>query len=238
MILLEIRHQFLFINLLIIALTIINIIYINNSLKNKMTEYSTMLASKITKYIVSNVYETYQFDTDRLYEIVKNDSGEIKTIIYDTMEVNSLLSLITSNVFKMFNLLENGDLEKISIRENILTNDNRYNGLRGIVLEVPSGLITENFLLASFGPNIPVKIALTGGFESHVSTKVDEYGLNNALISVYIDIKVTEQITLPFITKEIVVENKIPIAMNVINGQIPNYYVNGLERYSNIYQNN
>ena len=134
----------------------------------------------------------------------------------------------------MFNMLEYGDLNKLNIRENILTS-NVNNTKDGIILEIPSGILFNNYLLSNLGPLIPLKISLTGEFESYVSTDVIEYGINNAMVSIYINIKVTEQVTMPFITKQITIENKIPIFMSLVNGTIPNYYISGFSKNSNIY---
>ena len=211
---------------------------INKVTKTKIKDYSTMLASKITKYVVTSAYDTKDFDMNenKLYEIIQNDDGEIKTIIYDAMEVNNLLSTITNKVYTILDQIENETLEKINIRENILTNNNKNEFKNGIILEIPSGIVTDNFLFSNLGPKIPIKISLTGEFESCISTKVEEYGLNNALISIYIDIRETEQISMPFITEKIVIENKIPIAINLVNGKIPSYYLNGFDKNSNIYK--
>jgi len=194
-----------------------------------------MIASKITKYVVNNAYvrEKVGFFAQDIYDIVKSDSNEIKNIVYDSGVINELVNSITDRVYNMFNMLEYGDLSKINVRENILSTD--VNNKDGIVLEVPSGIFFNNYLLSNLGPKIPVKISLTGEFESFVSTDVKEYGINNAMITVYINIKASEEITLPFISKKIVVDNKIPIFMGLVNGTIPNYYIDGFTRNSNLY---
>lgn len=194
-----------------------------------------MIASKITKYVVNNAYvrEKVGYFSQDIYDIVKNDSNEIKNIVYDSGVINDLVNSITDRVYNMFNMLEYGDLSKINIRENILSTN--VNTKDGIVLEVPSGIIFDNYLISSLGPKIPVKISLTGEFESFVSTDVKEYGINNAMVTIYINIKASEQITLPFISKRIVVENKIPVFMSLVNGTIPNYYIDGFTRNSNLY---
>ncbi len=143
------------------------------------------------------------------------------------------MNSITNRIYNVFNMLENGDLSEINIRENILTSN--PGKIDGIVLEVPSGIITDNYLFANIGPRIPVKISMTGEFESYVSSEVKEYGINNAMITIYINIEVTERITMPFITENITVDNKIPIFMTVINGTIPNYYIGGFTKNSNLY---
>ncbi len=234
---LKIKHKLMFSNLLLIFFSIFIIIFVNKMSDDKIIEYSTMLASKITKYVVTKAYEPEIFDmNDNLYEIIQGEDGEIKTIIYDTMKVNKLLSSINENVYDMFDSLEGGILKQLNIRENILTNNNKSNFVDGIVLEVPIGIAMNNFLLSNLGPKIPIKISLTGEFESCISTSVEEYGINNALITIYVDIRVTEQITIPFISEKIVIENKIPISVNVINGKIPNYYLNGFEKTSTVYK--
>ena len=194
-----------------------------------------MIASKITKYVVNNAYvrEKVNYYAGDIYDIVKDDTNEIKNIIYDSGIINDLLNSITDRVYEMFNMLEYDDLGKINIRENILSS--KANNKDGIVLEVPSGVIFDNYLLSSLGPKIPVKISLTGEFESFISSEVVEYGINNALITIYINVKVSEQITLPFISDKVVVENKIPIFMSLVNGTIPNYYIGGFSKNSNIY---
>lgn len=194
-----------------------------------------MIASKITKYIVNNAYvrEKVNYFAGDIYDIVKDDTNEIKNIIYDSGIINNLINSITDRVYNMFNMLEYGDMSRLNIRENILTTD--VSDKDGIVIEVPSGILFNNYLLSNLGPKIPVKLSLTGEFESFVSTDVIEYGINNAMVTIYINIKVNEQITMPFINKKVIVENKIPIFMSLVNGTIPNYYIGGFSKNSDLY---
>lgn len=229
---------FIMVNLLIVILSFFNIVRINSKTRDNVLEYCNMLASKITKYVVNDAYTAKEYDMNenKLFEIIQGSDGEIKTIIYDTMAVNTLLNSITDKVYDDFNKLESGDIESLNIRENILTNSATNIGSEGIILEIPSGIILDNYLFSNLGPKIPIKISLTGEFESHISTEVKEYGINNALIEMYIDIRVTEQVTVPFLSEKIIIENQIPISLNVINGKIPDYYLNGFDKQSNIYQ--
>ena len=223
------------INIFLIIVTFFNIFFINYISKDKIKDYSTMLASKITKYIVNNAYvrEKVNYYANDIYDVVKDNANEIKNIIYDAGVVNELIDSITERVYNMFNMLEYGDLSKINIRENILTSSPNNN--EGIVIEIPTGIIFDNYLFSTLGPKIPVKISLTGEFESYVTTDVVEYGINNAMVSIYINIKVSEQITMPFVSQKITIENKIPIFMSLVNGSIPNYYISGFSKNSNIY---
>ena len=230
-------HLLILTSIIIFIFSFFLISYINSVTRERIKEYSTMIASKVTKYVVNAAYndDDFEMTSNNLYEIVKGNDGDIKTIIYNTAEVNELLNIVTSNVYENFNKLESKDLKDLNIRENILISDSGISG-DGIILEVPLGIVTDNYLLASLGPRIPVKISLTGEFESQLSTEVKEYGINNALISLNIDIRVTEQITMPFITEKIVIENQIPVTINLVNGKIPNYYINGFDKTSSVYK--
>lgn len=221
--------------MLILISTCVNIFVINYKTKDKVYDYSYMIASKITKYIVNNAYvrEKVNYFAGDIYDIVKDDTNEIKNIIYDSGIINNLINSITDRVYNMFNMLEYGDMSRLNIRENILTTD--VSDKDGIVIEVPSGILFNNYLLSNLGPKIPVKLSLTGEFESFVSTDVIEYGINNAMVTIYINIKVNEQITMPFINKKVIVENKIPIFMSLVNGTIPNYYIGGFSKNSDLY---
>lgn len=229
------KQKIVIINCLIIVLTIINIYFINKRTKNQIIDYSFIIASKITKYVVNNAYvrEKVNFYAQDIYDIVKSDNNEIKNIIYDSGVINDLVNSITERIYNMFNMIEYEDLSRLNIRENILSL--KDNNKDGIVLEVPSGLITNNYLLSNLGPKIPIKISLTGEYESFVSSEVVEYGINNAMVTIYINIRVSEQVTLPFLSNKITVENKIPIFMSLVNGTIPNYYIGGFNKNSNIY---
>ena len=228
---------YLITNALILLISLYQINIINKLSKDRIIEYSTMLATKFTKYVINAAYIKEDFDItkEKIYEMIQDNDGDIKTIIYDATAVNELLNSITDRVYKTFNNLETGKIKELTVNENIVTNK-KHKYKDGIILEIPLGIITNNYLLMNLSPNIPVRISLTGEFESEVSTKVEEYGINNALITISVDITVTEQITMPFITEKIKINNKIPISINLVNGKIPNYYLSGFEKSSNLYQ--
>ena len=232
-------QKFIIINILLLILSVFNIYLINNLTINNIRSYTISLAKKITRYLVNSVYIDGNLQNEEdIYKIIKGKDDEIKTIEYNAKEVNKMLENITNRIHEQFLSLETEKIKSININEQIITNRNKKNNYNnGIVLEVPSFIMSKNYLLNNLGPTIPVKISLTGGFDSYVSTDVKEYGLNNAIVTVYLNIKVTEQITMPFLEDEIVIDNKIPVAISLINGKIPEYYLNGLTNNSNLYKN-
>ena len=69
---------------------------------------------------------------------------------------------------------------------------------------------------------------------SQVNTKITNYGINNALVEVNADVTITERMILPFFTKDVSTTVTVPIVMKLIQGNIPEYYFNGIDKNSNI----
>ena len=64
---------------------------------------------------------------------------------------------------------------------------------------------------------------------SYVNTNVTDYGINNALIEVNVVLDLSIQVILPFVTDKIDIETSIPVSLKLIQGSVPNYYLNGLQ---------
>ena len=72
-------NKFLIINLVIIALTILNLFFINNATQERIKDYSYMIATKVTKQIVTTAYnsKSYHVDNNKLYEIIYGSNDDI-----------------------------------------------------------------------------------------------------------------------------------------------------------------
>ena len=98
--------------------------------------------------------------------------------------------------------------------------------LKGIIYEIPSGVVFNNAFLSNVGPKVPVKIKYSGNVGLDVKTRVEKYGINSALVEVYIYVEVTQRTILPFQSKDIKLTSEIPVVMKVIKGNAP-YYLSG-----------
>ena len=132
--------------------------------------------------------------------------------------------MIKANIFEYLEDLENGNIEKI---KNTALFSSRIK--EGIIFEIPSGVVFNNIILANIGPKVPVKLNLTGDILTNISTKVTDYGINNAVVEVIVNVEVYEQVILPFTTTRITINTDIPIAIKLIQGEIPSYYFNNLK---------
>ena len=203
-------------------------------------ESKITLNSSQPECILSNnnniVLESYTNESvldDEMYNVIQNKNGEIQTIDFNPVIVNRFLSKTTSIVSDNLRKLEKGEIDDISF-----INSDNYdvkNLKNGVISEVPMGIITNNVLLSNLGPKIPVKINLIGNVVSSVETKVRNYGINSALIEIYANVEVTEEVIIPFQTERIKITNNVPISIKIINGSVPDYYSDGkLNSSSNI----
>ena len=168
-----------------------------------------------------------------MYEIVQNKNGEIQTIDFNPKIVNKFLTKTTSVVNENLKKIEKGNINDISFIDTSKYDLKKIKN--GVISEIPMGIITNNPLLSNLGPKVPVKLNLIGNVVSNIKTNVRNYGINNALIEVFVVVEVTEEVIIPFQTKQIKIVNEIPVAMKIINGSIPEYYSNGrLSESSNI----
>ena len=138
-----------------------------------------------------------------------------------------MLSKITETVNEYLTNLESTEFDKIELPMSISSSFSKEKKGRGLVFEIPSGVVFKNSLLTNIGPKIPVKLTLIGDIDSDIKTKVTNYGINNALIKVNVYVHVVEQVILPISSKKVDVEMNIPLAVKLIQGQIPEYYLNG-----------
>lgn len=172
-------------------------------------------------------------DEDELFNAIQNKNGEVQTIDFNPVIVNKFLSKTTQIVSDNLKKIENGDISDISFIDN---DDYDLKKLKnGVISEIPMGIITNNVLLSNLGPKIPVKINLVGNVVSSIETSISNYGINNAIVEVYAKVEVTEEVIIPFQTKRIKVVNNVPIAIKIIQGNVPDYYSDGkLNSSSNI----
>lgn len=219
---------------LILTLLIIGIIWLfhfsNTKIAPIVMEYAQMQAGRIATLVINEAITkevTNDINLDDLFITVTDDSGNVKSVDFNPMYVNRMLSMITSNVEEYLRNLENGELDKIGISNSNLSGYDIEKLKRGIIYEVPTGVVFQNTILYNIGPKIPVRLSLIGDIVSNIDTNVTNYGINNALIEITINISVIERVILPFASKKITVSTNVPVAIKLLQGDVPHYYLNG-----------
>ena len=69
-----------------------------------------------------------------------------------------------------------------------------------------------------------LSVKLIGGIINNFETKITNYGINNALIELCLKLELRISVALPFVSDDVVISNVYPLALKLINGNIPEYY--------------
>lgn len=217
--------------LITLTFILISIIFVLNFVSKKITPVLMTYAEKkarsiatimITEAVNNNIFN--EIKKNDLFIQTKDKNGNIISTDFNPVIVNTVLNKITIYVQNYLEQLESGKIEELELSSTILSSYDIEKLKKGIIYEIPSGIVFNNALLSNLGPKVPVKINLNGDVITDIKTEVESYGINNALIKVSTNVKVYMQVIIPFKTKEIVVEANIPIIMKLVEGTVPSYY--------------
>lgn len=196
----------------------------------EINKFSTIVINKAIAQVLED-----KINTNDIFQTVINENGEIQTIDFNPIIVNQVLNVATSVVQNNLKLLEDGNLDAIGIYDIDLP-EKRINDLKkGIITKVPMGVLTKNSVLSNLGPSIPIRLHYIGDVTSNITTKITQYGINNALVEVGVKLQMTAQIILPFMTDKMTLDCNIPLAIKMIQGKVPSYYGSGLVKDSSLY---
>jgi len=220
-----------FIVLISIIITVLILLkYLSNQITPIMFEYSKTEAKKISGIVINEAvakYITEKVDPDELFNITKDDNGEIKSVDFNAAIVNKYLTDATTSIQQELRNIEKGNIDKLEYKDYIFEDYDKDNLKEGIIYRFSLGSLWDSNILYTFGPKIPVKINILGNVTSKIDTSIKNYGINNALIEVYVELNVTEKLILPFFNKDVKINTKIPVAMKLVTGTVPSYYVDG-----------
>ena len=181
-----------------------------NYAENKSKELALLLMNDSIEKLSS------EYNIQDIIVIEKNVNNEIISLDFDNTKINEISLKVSENIQK--NLME---LEKN--KKNTLT-EKYYEDKVDIIYNVPMSIVYDVPILVGIGPKVPFKLDVLGNVFTEILTNIKDYGINNSLIEMQLKIKINVQIILPFSSKNIIVENKIPLKTKIIQGKIPEYY--------------
>ena len=79
-------------------------------------------------------------------------------------------------------------------------------------------------MFSNIGPKILINLKIVGNVTSGIVTDVKEYGINNSLVTLSVEIEVELMVVLPFSSDYVSFIYYIPIAIKLIQGKVPQVY--------------
>ena len=194
--------------------------------EQKTTEFAT-------RTINSAVKSTENMTFDDMVDISIDNNGNVSVLGWNMASVNEALRMATDRAEYFLYGMNKG--QTLDVDDPNMTPVEFGDSVGDLaakdptVVEIPIGQATNNTILANLGPKIPVHFEIVGSLESDVIHEVKEFGVNAALIEIYIPVSVSVQIVVPFSTTTADISTKVFIDSRVIMGEVPEFYNQGGE---------
>ena len=157
--------------------------------------------------------------------INKNKDGEILYVSYDMDQAYYALEVVTQELETVISDLENGNKSVKS--RNIVS------GGKGIALKMPFFTGCSSMFLSNLGPSVYVPVNFVGSILTNIKTKITDYGINNALVEIYVTVELKTDLISPVSEKTNKIDYDVLIASTVINGRVPEFYGGLIQSKSN-----
>jgi sporulation protein YunB len=207
----------IYITILILFITYLLIYNFDKKSTIILLNYAENNTKEITSSIINKAIHDLTEDSNYsdLIDVIKNENEEITNINFNELKVNKILYNVTDNILNNIYLFEKGETSEVNIK---------YYDSNDLIYYVPIGIIYDTPVLVGIGPKIPYKSTLVGNVNTEIETKIKEYGINNSLIELVLNVNINFQIILPFTSSKVSVNKSILLDSGIIQGKIPEYY--------------
>jgi sporulation protein YunB len=202
---------------------------INKGIEPTLMAYAEAQTKQIATSVISSAeYKANPGGRD-IVDIIEYVPNEQEGVIVklNTEIIRSVMKETQRLVQENLKEAENGNFQFLEHNPEVELDPEQSKRSNGIVYEVPLGQATNNALLGNLGPKIPVRFHAVGEVEVDVKPELKPFGINNAWVAVYIEVKVDVQIIVPFATRVTSVTQDIPVAMGTIPGKVPQFFNGG-----------
>jgi sporulation protein YunB len=202
---------------------------INKGIEPTLMAYAETQTMQIASSVISSAEYKANAGGMDIKDIIEYVPDEEEGVIVklNTEIIRSVMKETQRLVQMNLKAAEEGDFQFLEGNTDVVLNPEESKKSKGIVYEVPLGQATNNALLGNLGPKIPVRFNAVGEVEVDVKPELKPFGINNAWVAVYIEVKVDVQIIVPFATKVTSITQDIPVAMGTIPGKVPQFYNGG-----------
>ncbi|WP_301108887.1 sporulation protein YunB [Sporosarcina sp.] len=204
--------------------------YVNKQLTPIYTEYAEIQTQKIASYVISQAIQARSssvYDINEIIENVPDDTSDTVTTKFNAEIIQQVMAEMHQLVEDHLERAEGGDLDMLPPLGDLEYNPDMMQKEQGIVFFVPLGQATNIPLIGNLGPKIPIRFHVVGDVHANVETNLVEFGINNAYVELNLVLQVNVQIIVPLATSKSVVEQKMPVAIGLIRGKVPQIYSKG-----------
>lgn len=221
------KKRLSFVNKLLIILGLVLlasfffILYIDKRVNAILDQYINIEVERLTGNIVNRAVSEVMSSED--YKNILQEGLKDGHISYKTQSINKLTDKISLYVHDKLMNLEAGDIPDLFVVDRF--RNGKFKKMdNGILCDISLGSVRNSSLFANVGPTIPIKLTFTGVVNAELDVKIKEYGINNVIVEMDVIVKVREHASMPLTSKRKDIVVKEPISIEIIKGEIPDYY--------------
>ena len=195
------------------------VILIDSKINSILIPYINVEVERLVNNIVNKIINEEMKNIDIKDVLISDDN----VFSYNTHKLNQIEDTIDKKIQSELINIDDGIINEYFIPKRIKSGKFRYIK-NGILFDVSIGSIRGSSLFSNVGPTIPIKLVFSSKINSHIDVDVSEYGINNAIVKIYIVLDINEQVTMPLSSKRKKISISKPLIIDIVRGEIPNYY--------------
>lgn len=206
----------------LMAFIIVSTITLYIRLIPSIKEYGKMEVERFNQLIISHCYFTDDSQYDDLVIIERDNEQNIQLIDFDMVKVNQLSTAIVMDIEDTYSSIEEGNYQ--------VTDDTYYQrrmkevSQNGIISRVSIATLLHLPLFQPIMPTIPVRYKHLSSVSSSVVKKIENYGVNHVMVELSIEVTMNLTMIYPFFEQYHSHTIKIPVLLEIFQGQIPLVY--------------
>lgn len=181
-----------------------------------------MEIERLNQMIITHCYFTDESQYDHLVIIERGENNEIKLIDFDMVQLSQIANDIVLDIESTYHQLEEGTYQ---------AQDDTYYERRleqisqnGIISSIPITTLFHLSALSFFSPCISVRYKHLSSVGNSILKDIQNYGMNHVMVEISIQISMTMIMVYPFYEQYHTQTIKIPILLDIFEGQIPLIY--------------
>lgn len=226
------RTIFLSTFLIVLLFTFFWLYQFNLHIQDHLIQISTLEINRVMHRVITDKINNEIMNKNSLEDILiihQNNKGEILYVDFNLDKAYQVLDSVSNILTSYISSLEDGTV-RIAYYDPFISHETN-----SLILNIPFGSVLSSNFFYNLGPEIPVKINFIGTVLTNLETKVTNYGLNNALVEVFVYIEFHSEILSPFKMKDIELKYDAVIASKMIEGEVPSFYNGLIEEKMSVY---
>lgn len=186
---------------------------VNDMVERNLAAIANQQVETAMNQVILKVLSTLQFQ-DEVVKIEKDSKGNMISVNYNTQAFSSYLYKSIDTIETAFEYAKEGKEDPFV--DKVFFPD-------GIVYQCPLGYFTGMSIFAGVGPDVPIHMQMLNHVGGEIKIVNEPYGMNNTMVKVILVMKIDATLMSLNHKTSFQIESDIPIVMQIIQGNLPNY---------------